>query len=163
METFSALLVLCAGNSSLTGVFPSQRPVTRNIDVFFDLHLNKRLSKQSWVWWFKTPSSSLWCHCNEACRWPSTLARNGARPSAGPLLNEESYMFTCKTLCSSMDLYLHYSDVIMSVMMSQITGVSIVCSTVDSDADQRKHQSSASLAFVRGIHRWRGIPHTNGR
>ena len=46
METFSALLVLCAGNSPVTGEFPSQRPVTRNFDVFFDLHLNKRLSKQ---------------------------------------------------------------------------------------------------------------------
>ena len=37
---------------------------------------------------------------------------------------------------------------------NQITGVSIVCSTVCSGADHRKHQSSASLAFVRGIHRW---------
>ena len=48
----------------------------------------------------------------------------------------------------------HYSDVIMSAMASQITDVSIVCSTVCSDADQRKHQSSTSLSFVRGIHRW---------
>ena len=45
-------------------------------------------------------------------------------------------------------------DVIMSAMASQITGVSMVCSTVCSGADQRIHQSSASLAFVRGIHRW---------
>ena len=42
-----------------------QRPVTRGFDVFFDLHLNKRLSKQSWSWWFETPSRSLWRHCNE--------------------------------------------------------------------------------------------------
>ena len=48
----------------------------------------------------------------------------------------------------------HCSDVIMSTMASQITGVSIVCSTVGSSADQRKHQSSASLAFMWGIHRW---------
>ena len=47
-----------------------------------------------------------------------------------------------------------YSDVIISAMASQITCVSIVYSAVCSDADQRKHQSSASLAFVRGIHRW---------
>ena len=47
-----------------------------------------------------------------------------------------------------------FCDVIMSAMVSQLTGVSIVCSTVDSGADERKHQSSASLAFVRGIHRW---------
>ena len=46
----------------------------------------------------------------------------------------------------------HYSDVIMGVMASQITSLTIVHSTVYSDADQRKHQSSASLAFVRGIH-----------
>ena len=40
------------------------KPVTRSFDVFFDLHLNKRLSKQSWGWWFETPSCPLWRHCN---------------------------------------------------------------------------------------------------
>ena len=54
VETFSALLALCAGNSTVTGEFPSQRSVTRSFDVFFDLRLDKRLSKQSWGWWFKT-------------------------------------------------------------------------------------------------------------
>ena len=49
METFSVLLVLCAGNSPVTGEFPTQRPVMRNFDVFFDLRVNKRLSKQS-IW-----------------------------------------------------------------------------------------------------------------
>ena len=49
---------------------------------------------------------------------------------------------------------IYYSDAIMSATASLITGDSIVCSTVYSGADQRKHQSSASLAFVRGIHRW---------
>ena len=48
----------------------------------------------------------------------------------------------------------HYNDVIMSSMASQITSLAIVYSVVNSDANQRKHQSSASLAFVRGIHRW---------
>ena len=47
----------------------------------------------------------------------------------------------------------HYIDVIMSTVTSQITSFSIVCSAVCSDANQRKHQSSVSLAFVRGIHR----------
>ena len=64
MKTFSALLTLCAGNSPFTGEFPVQRTVTHSFDVFFDLCLNKRLSKQSWGWWFETPSSSLWRHCN---------------------------------------------------------------------------------------------------
>ena len=48
----------------------------------------------------------------------------------------------------------HYNDVIMGAMVSQITSLTIVYSTVYSGADQRKHQCSASLAFVRGIHRW---------
>ena len=43
---------------------PAQRPVTRSFDVFSDLHPNKRFSKQSWGWWFMTPSRSLWRHCN---------------------------------------------------------------------------------------------------
>ena len=65
MEKFSASLALCAGNSPVPSGFPAQRPVTRNFDVFFDLSLNKRLSKQSWGWWSETPSSSLWRHSNE--------------------------------------------------------------------------------------------------
>ena len=47
----------------------------------------------------------------------------------------------------------HYNDVIMGAVASQITSLTIVYSTVYSGADQTKHQSSASLAFVRGIHR----------
>ena len=65
------------------------------------------------------------------------LATQGARSSAEMVLT----------------LFIHYSDVIMSTIASQITSLTIVYSTVYSDADQRKHQSSASLAFVRGIHR----------
>ena len=61
MEPFSVLLALCAGNSPVTGEVPSQRPVTRSFDVFFDLRLNKRLSKQSGRRWIETP---LWRHCN---------------------------------------------------------------------------------------------------
>ena len=64
MEAFSALLTLCAGNSPITSEFHAQRPVTRSFDVFFDLRPNKRLSKQSWGWWFETPSRSLWRHCD---------------------------------------------------------------------------------------------------
>ena len=57
----------------------------------------------------------------------------------------------------------HYNDVIMTTMASQITSLTVVYSTVYLDADQRKHQSSASLAFVWGIHRDRWIPRTNGQ
>ena len=46
METFSALLAICAGNSPVSGEFPAQRPVTRSFDIIFDLRLNNQLSKQ---------------------------------------------------------------------------------------------------------------------
>ena len=65
MEPFSALLALCVGNSPASVEFPTQRPVTRIFDVFFDLRVNKRLSKQSWGWLFETLSRSLWRHRNE--------------------------------------------------------------------------------------------------
>ena len=55
---------LC-GEFTCPGEFPTQRPVTQSFDVFSDLQLNKRLSKQPWGWWFETPSLSLWRHCNE--------------------------------------------------------------------------------------------------
>ena len=55
METFSALLAICAGNSPASGKFSAQRPVTRGFDV---------LRKQLWGWWFETLSRLLWRHCN---------------------------------------------------------------------------------------------------
>ena len=64
METFFALLAICAGNSPVPVEFPAQRPVTRSFDIFFDLCLNKRLSKQWWGWLFETPSRPLWRHNN---------------------------------------------------------------------------------------------------
>ena len=64
METFSALLAIYAGNSPVSGEIPAQRSVTRSFDVFFDLCLNKRLSKQWWGWWFETLSCPLWRHSN---------------------------------------------------------------------------------------------------
>ena len=62
METFSTLQALCEGNPSVAGGFPSQRLVTRRFDVFFDLRLNKRLSKQSRHHWLVTPPRSLWLY-----------------------------------------------------------------------------------------------------
>ena len=65
METFSVLLALCARNSPVTSEFPTQRPVAWSLDVFFDLCLNKGLTKQLWGWWSETQSRSLWHHCND--------------------------------------------------------------------------------------------------
>ena len=63
---------LC-GEFTGPGEFPTQRPVTRSFDVYFDLRLNKRLSKQSWGWWFETLSRSLWRQRNVY----NDLHRNG--------------------------------------------------------------------------------------
>ena len=62
METFSALLAICAGNSPVPGEFPAQRPITRSFDVSFDLRPHKQLSKQWWGWWYETLSCPLWRH-----------------------------------------------------------------------------------------------------
>ena len=51
-------------NSLVSGEFPAQRPVTQSFDACFDLCLNKRLSKQSWGWWFEMPSRPMWRHSN---------------------------------------------------------------------------------------------------
>ena len=74
MKTFSALLALCEGNSPVTGEFPAQRPVMWNFDVFYDLRLDERLSKQLGGWWFETPSRPLWRHCNYSGSWRWSVA-----------------------------------------------------------------------------------------
>ena len=60
-----------------SGDFPTQRPVTRSFNVFFDL----RLSKQSWGWWFEAPSCPLWRHRNET---NSTWAWSSCMPTSHP-------------------------------------------------------------------------------
>ena len=62
--TFSALLAICVGNSPVLGEFPTQRPVTRSFDVYFELRPNKRLNKQWWGWSFEMQSRPLWRHRN---------------------------------------------------------------------------------------------------
>ena len=157
METFSALLVLCVGNSSVTGDF--QRPVTRSFGVLFDLHLNKRLSKQWWGWWFEVPWRSIWRQCNVDTKQPNSTQTSTQtcmdRHKISSLKAKMPYQTTPQLpLPSSNTLPTHhYDDVIMSTIASQITSLTIVYSTIYSGADQSKHQSSASLAFVWGIHR----------
>ena len=73
MEAFCALLALCAGNSPVTGEFPTQRPVTQSFDVFFDLRLNKWLSKQPRRRRVETPSRLLLHHSNDI--WSCWLPR----------------------------------------------------------------------------------------
>ena len=90
---------------------------------------------------------------NQRCQ---DAIRDGSwSPSKGRILDKENYKveslyYTVVFLQNTCKSHSHYNCDIMSKMASQITGVSIVCSTVCSGADQRKHQSSASLAFVQG-------------
>ena len=67
---------LC-GEFTGPGKFPTQRPVTRSFDVYFDLPLNKRLGKQPWGWWFETLSWSLWRHRNESSPIPIPMFTSG--------------------------------------------------------------------------------------
>ena len=111
MEIFSALLAICAGNSPVTGEFPTHRPVTQRFDSSFDLRLNKRLSKQSLGSWFETPSRPLWRRCNGTCtllplcsQIPYTplymyvsvgvLACDGAKPSASTVMITKIHIFS---------------------------------------------------------------------
>ena len=107
MDTFSALLAICARNSLVTGEFLAQRPVMRSFGVFVDLRPNKRLSKQSWGWWFGTPSRPLWRHCNVLGNFKNVyiviwqywhdadyLAMQDAKSSAAMLLTNSSYVIS---------------------------------------------------------------------
>ena len=83
--------------------FPSQTPMTWSFDVFFDLHLNKRLSKQSRRWWFETPSHSLWRHCNDnlifECYHPTNQWHNTAfsrTPAPNGIMRSVRIMHTRK-------------------------------------------------------------------
>ena len=85
----------------------------------------------------------------------SALGRACSREREFLLLQVHGHLVRLQTM--------HYGDVIMGTIASRITSLTIVYSTVYSGADQRKHQSSASLAFVWGIHRDRWIPRTYGQ
>ena len=143
--------------------------------VFFICALNKRLSKQPWGWWFETPSLSSWRHCNERRRLTSIKV-----PIIKIRQPHDCLIFIMRIHIPGNILFilkwdpvvifpsrrldmerLHYDDV--TTMASHITSLTVVYSTVYSDADERKHQSSASLAFVWGIHRDRWIPRTKGQ
>ena len=78
--------------------------------------------------------------------WSSIMSPNGLTRSRWVNLADNKHLSNVKLK--------HYGDVMMNAMLSQITSLTIVCSNVYSGADQRKHHSSAALAFVRGIHRW---------
>ena len=101
-------------------------------------------------------------HITHASRmfWTISIDRNCYRDeielntSITRTIPETFLLVTISLTSPSPPVFTHYSDVIIGAMESQIISLTIVYLTVYSGADQRKHQSSASLAFVRGIHRW---------
>ena len=127
-----ALLALSDDDVTIWERFPRCRPLRASnagFDVFFDVVLNILLNKQWNARWFET---LIWLRCKDV-RWCSWVPTNLRVPC----------------MVASM----HYNDVIIDPMASQITSLTIVYSAVYSGADQRKYQNSASLAFVRGIYR----------
>ena len=103
METFSVLLAICAGNSPGSDEFPAQGLVTRSFDIFFDLRLNKRLSKQSWGWWFETPSCPLLRHCNG-----SRILQVKTRTAVAKYINAQNYYIWLYHVTGSIDALLTY-------------------------------------------------------
>ena len=80
---------LC-GEFTGPGEFPAQRPVTRSFDVFFDLRLDKSLSKQPWGWWFETQLWSLWRQCNDICHYSTSILKGAVKYLGCGLLNQLS-------------------------------------------------------------------------
>ena len=114
METFSASPAVCARNSPVPSEFPTQRSMTRSFDIYFDLHPNKRLSKQPWGWWFETTSPPYDVIVMRSLSWPA------------------SYWFLCYWWVGRLIVVTFY--VLqwrhMNIMASHITSNSTVCSTV---------------------------------
>ena len=158
METFSALLAICAGNSPVLWWLETPvRPLWR--------HCNETGLR----WWRLAVSSPThpnhcWgfvnCTLKDKYQWDLKQSRIiFIRANAFDNVKMAAiWSWPPCVLVSHEDgnpwePFTHYNDVILGAMASQITSLTIVYSTVYSDTDQRKHQSSASLAFVRGIHR----------
>ena len=113
-------------------------------------------------WMLGKYGANYWCQWYISYEFNSSLLFKHFRRNNQPVVKNLSYDIYSYTmlLCSMGSRYntvttncQHYTDVIMGAMVSQITSLTIVYSTVYSGADQRKHQSPASLAFVQGINR----------
>ena len=172
----SKLLALCEENPPVTSGFPSQMandaesiPITwRHHEdhvpwpgrwglVQRSPHFSAVRYFHCWGWW-GTCNSDFW----EGCETLRTLERRSHRRNGRGRYDNLKAITSLKWRCRHFD-DIHYDDVIMTTLASQITSFTIVYSIVYSGVDQRKHKSSASLAFVRGIHRDRWIPRTKGQ
>ena len=129
----------------------SEKISKARVDVKKMLSLENDLSLWFWPLLIFMNSSH---HCGYGLRqWETLLQCHFVSDWPSPYPEWSWSSLTLAALLDCGHCCVHYCDVIMGVMASQITSLTIVYSTVYSDTDQRKHQSSASLAFVRGIHR----------
>ena len=142
------------------GVEFADRPVTVTCKLSFDWDVHKAANiKGCWCVVERCPtdgSDGGTAECRRFLMSNKNIAHQESSTSCKfnvelPWANIEGFRTPC--LSSTSYTTMHYNDVIMGAMTFQITSIMIVYSTV-SGADQGKHQSSASLAFVRGIHRW---------
>ena len=98
METFSALLALCAGNSPVTGEFPHTKASDAELWCFFYLRLNGRLNKQSRGWRFETSSLSLWRHCSASSWHKFTFRQHYAIGPSVAFLNGRNSHRSCEPI-----------------------------------------------------------------
>ena len=113
-------------------------------------------AKQPWWIWINTPCEFIMNDCITTTKQSTTKPCAyflGYTVCAGKPQVNKGFPIQRFGNAISFSMFWHYNDVIMGAIASQITSLTIVFSTVYLDTDQRKHQSSASLAFVRGIHR----------
>ena len=96
-KQFSRYWLLCGEFTDHRWIPRTQRPVTRSFDVFFDLPPNIRLSKQSWGWWFETPSRPLWRHCNDV-------------GIGHEYVNHSSYVVCSNLICNNRKQVTHFSS-----------------------------------------------------
>ena len=138
---------ICAGNSSVAGEFRAQWPVTRNFDVFFDLCLNIRLSKQSWGWWFETQSRPLWRHS----------AVYATKPQGNVIWKVAVYVCKCITstysaclVCVFGENMPCYNEIVMELPPSRLTAYTWVLTLSSSEVYimkriGRRHQTTRVL------------------
>ena len=141
----------------------TQRPVTRSFDIFFDLDLNKRLSKQSWGWWLEAPSSSIWRYCNGLNlihvykRAPEEIFLSCIAVGLIILthlwhLNIEIIYLLCR--CRKMKIF------IILFHISRESSLTYCWNTFEHDDVIKWKHIPRNWPFVRGIHRSRWILHT---
>ena len=160
-------------HGAFTGEFPAQMASNaENVSIWWCRHACKTniMAAIPWLlmtWWWTELRSQ------QACYWPSFLGLSGfsttiikyllkdfckqtygQKQTQGPVSKSDKMSYRKISWSLEATRLVHYNDVTMDAIASQITSLMTIYSTIYSDADQRKHQSSASLAYVRGIHHW---------